>query len=360
MSVVLDTSTIPPADRPAAIDAVFAEATVPHSITHEPPPEDIYARLDYWPAGKAALFRHESSGIRHTRTARQLRIAAPERIALIVHQGGPGIFMQGENQFELRDGHLYLADLTLAYTIFRHGPGAATVMQVDYDYLGLPVETIRGAGSRLGSSCLYDLVRSHVPMLYEQTEGLSGGLALTSAVHATTELVRALVATASADKRFEQAALADTLHMRVVSYISQHLAEPDLSPQRIAQENNISVRHLHKMWQSAGLSLTQWIIAQRLEGTRYELSQQPPRGTISAICHGWGFNDVTHFCRRFRAAFGMSPSEWRRACRDTGRPDLVAAGPTMAADRAGIPPGLGLGKRALARSPVPYRQRTVR
>jgi hypothetical protein len=46
MAVILDTSTIPPADRAAVIDHVFAEATVPHSITHESPGAGIYARLD--------------------------------------------------------------------------------------------------------------------------------------------------------------------------------------------------------------------------------------------------------------------------------------------------------------------------
>jgi hypothetical protein len=262
MAVILDTSTIPPAERVEAVHSVFAEATVPHTIEHEPPAEQIYARLDFIAAGPTALFQHESSGIRHTRTARQVRIAAPERVALIVHRGGPGVYQQDGRELELRDGQCYLADLTMAYSLVRNGGGAATVFQADHDQLGLPVETIRGATARLASSPLYDLVRGYVPQLYEGLGDLAGSVALTSAMHATTELVRALIATASDDKRFEQAALDGTLRMRVISYISQHLTEPDLSPERIAQENNISVRHLHKMWRASDLSLTQRIIAQ--------------------------------------------------------------------------------------------------
>jgi AraC-like DNA-binding protein len=318
MAVILDTSTIAPADRVAAVDYVFAEATVPHSITHESSGDGIYARLDYWPAGKAALFRHESSGIRHTRTARQVRVTAPERVALIVHHGGPGIFTQGEKELELKNDHLYLADLTTPYMLFRRGLGAATVFQADYQQLGLPMEIIRSASSRIASSCLYDLVRSYLPQLYGQCGVLAGSLALESAAHATTELLRALISTASESQRFAREALADTLQMRVVSYISQHLTESDLSPQRIARANNISVRHLHKMWRNSELSLMQWIIAQRLEGARYELSQKTSRKSISAICYGWGFSDFTHFCRRFRAAYGMAPSEWRQYCREAG------------------------------------------
>jgi AraC family transcriptional regulator, positive regulator of tynA and feaB len=30
------------------------------------------------------------------------------------------------------------------------------------------------------------------------------------------------------------------------------------------------------------------------------------------IAHGWGFADMTHFGRKFRAAYGASPREYRK------------------------------------------------
>lgn len=33
--------------------------------------------------------------------------------------------------------------------------------------------------------------------------------------------------------------------------------------------------------------------------------------TIAAVANRWGFMSATHFSRVFRAAYGMSPSEWR-------------------------------------------------
>ena len=33
---------------------------------------------------------------------------------------------------------------------------------------------------------------------------------------------------------------------------------------------------------------------------------------IAAVAAGWGFKDPTHFARRFRAAYGLRPQEWRR------------------------------------------------
>jgi len=35
-----------------------------------------------------------------------------------------------------------------------------------------------------------------------------------------------------------------------------------------------------------------------------------------AAARRWGFVDPTHFGRRFRAAYGLSPGEWRRAARE--------------------------------------------
>jgi AraC-like DNA-binding protein len=313
MAVLLDTSAIAPRDRIAAIHAAMTDATVPHTITHEDPHGDVHARMDYWQLGAANLFRHESSGICHTRTPSQLKIAAPERIALIVHQGGPGTCIQNGHQLRLQSGQMYLTDLTAAYTLTRNGDGVARVFQADHDQLGLPVEVIRKAAGQLPASPLYDLLRRHIPQLCRTVAQLPAGPELTMTGNATAELIRALIATAAHSDAHCRQALADTLLTRITSYIRQHLTEPDLSPERIARDHHISARHLYSTWSDADLSLGQWIITERLEGAHRELADQRTRNkTISAVARGWGFADATHFSRRFRDAYGMSPREWRQ------------------------------------------------
>jgi AraC family transcriptional activator of tynA and feaB len=34
--------------------------------------------------------------------------------------------------------------------------------------------------------------------------------------------------------------------------------------------------------------------------------------TLSEIAYAWGFSDMTHFSRRFKAAYGVLPSDYRR------------------------------------------------
>ena len=94
----------------------------------------------------------------------------------------------------------------------------------------------------------------------------------------------------------------------------QERPDPDLGAERIAQAIFISVRQVYKLWETEPLPLGQWILERRLEAARDQLTS--PRGrrqTIAAIARHWGFADSTHFSRRFRQAFGMSPREWRHA-----------------------------------------------
>jgi AraC-like DNA-binding protein len=82
----------------------------------------------------------------------------------------------------------------------------------------------------------------------------------------------------------------------------------------IAAAHNISLRQLYKTCAAVDLSLEQWIINERLHHVRHDLAQ-PDRQhqPIATIARGWGFRDPTHFARRFKARYGMTPTQWRRA-----------------------------------------------
>jgi AraC-like DNA-binding protein len=129
---------------------------------------------------------------------------------------------------------------------------------------------------------------------------------------ATIELVRALITTAAQDE-LGQRVLHDTLYLRVSKYVDAHLTDPDLNAESIALAHNVSVRTLYNAWSAANqVPLSQWIIAARLEGARAQLSGGTSAMTIAAIARRWGFSDATHFARRFRSAYGLSPREWRQ------------------------------------------------
>ncbi|MGW1027151.1 AraC-like ligand-binding domain-containing protein [Streptomyces sp. NPDC002577] len=101
-----------------------------------------------------------------------------------------------------------------------------------------------------------------------------------------------------------------TLLLRIQAFIDRHLADPDLTPQAIARAHHISLRYLHQLFESEDATVGRWIQRRRLEECRRELAR-PNGPTIAAVAHRCGFTSAAHFSRVFRAAYGMSPREWR-------------------------------------------------
>ncbi|MFG2133889.1 helix-turn-helix domain-containing protein [Streptomyces sp. NPDC048751] len=125
-----------------------------------------------------------------------------------------------------------------------------------------------------------------------------------------------LLATLAADQLGQDAAgmpeARSPLLSRILRFIDLHLADPDLSPEVIAGAHHISVRYLHKLFQDEGTTVGRWIQRRRLEECRRDLvNRLRGRQTIAAVAGRWGFLSATHFSRVFRAAYGLSPSEWR-------------------------------------------------
>ncbi|MCS0600030.1 helix-turn-helix domain-containing protein [Streptomyces sp. LP11] len=107
----------------------------------------------------------------------------------------------------------------------------------------------------------------------------------------------------------------------IVEFIDRHLRDAELSPEMIARAHHISVRYLHKLFKDEGTTVGRLIQRRRLEECRRALTLGSwDHMTIAAVARRWGFRSPTHFSRVFRAAYGMSPSEWRGDAQRCGRP----------------------------------------
>ncbi|MER6115816.1 helix-turn-helix domain-containing protein [Streptomyces sp. NPDC001743] len=103
---------------------------------------------------------------------------------------------------------------------------------------------------------------------------------------------------------------------RIQEHIDLHLADPDLTPESIAQAHHISVRYLHKLFEHEDTTVSRWVQRRRLHECRRELARRTTSSrTISAVARRWGFTSAAHFSRVFRMTYGMSPAEWRRLAR---------------------------------------------
>ncbi|MFC3572367.1 helix-turn-helix domain-containing protein [Streptomyces yaanensis] len=107
---------------------------------------------------------------------------------------------------------------------------------------------------------------------------------------------------------------AQVLLLRIQAFIDRHLADPDLTPEAIAQAHQISVRYLHKLFQTEDVTVSRWIQRRRLQECRRELARRESASrTIAAVARRWGFPSAAHFSRVFRDSYGMSPVQWRDA-----------------------------------------------
>jgi AraC-like DNA-binding protein len=92
--------------------------------------------------------------------------------------------------------------------------------------------------------------------------------------------------------------------------IASQFANVHLSPVEVAGQLGISVRHLHVLFESTGMSFSQTLTAIRLEQSRKLLLAAPERA-IASVAFACGFESLATFYRLFRAGHGMPPGDFR-------------------------------------------------
>ncbi|WP_198036839.1 helix-turn-helix transcriptional regulator [Nocardia sp. BMG51109] len=177
--------------------------------------------------------------------------------------------------------------------------------------LDVSAETIRRAHC-LQASPLYSLVAKQLVLMTDTADALAADPAAADLGTVCVDMVRALLISAAGSTGDGTALPTDMLLTQIRDYIRRHLTDPDLTPAEIARAHHISIRYLYKLCARAGFSLHEWTITQRLDRVRRDLAApKHQHRTIAVVAQHYGFRDPSHFARRFRAAYGMTPREWR-------------------------------------------------
>ncbi len=103
----------------------------------------------------------------------------------------------------------------------------------------------------------------------------------------------------------------DAFLERVRDALEAHLADDEFSVERLAEEVSYSRSQLYRrIRDTLDRSPSEVIQTFRLQRAADLLAARA--GTVSEIAYGVGFKSVSHFCRRFRAHYGVSPSAYTR------------------------------------------------
>jgi len=94
--------------------------------------------------------------------------------------------------------------------------------------------------------------------------------------------------------------------------VQQHLHDPGLAPDRLADELHVSRRTLFNAFAAAGETPQAYLLRCRLERCREQLAgERGAKASITQLAFDAGFVDLAHFSRAFRRRFGFTPSQAR-------------------------------------------------
>ena len=95
-------------------------------------------------------------------------------------------------------------------------------------------------------------------------------------------------------------------------YMLVHISNSRVSPTLVANELDISVRYLHWLFKQTNETVIQFLTRKRIELAQLLLvSSSKSTFNVTEIAFMCGFNDSTHFSRRFKQQVGISPSKFR-------------------------------------------------
>ena len=312
MAVLLNTADLPPGRRADAVAEVIQFSGVRARIVYDCPADEVSARFEYFTVGEAHILKSRNSPLGLITTPALLKGIDSDLLVVWMKLAGTATHTQAPGRV-LCSGDLFASNLWRPYEYFDDG-GETAGFHIPLARLGLTPDYATRASEVIHASPLAGQLRDHLLILFRDADTISQGPAASMVGHATTDLVRAALIAATDMEPSRRDGLDQDLTTAIKGYITQHLADPDLGAERIARAMFISVRQVYKHWEAESLPLGQWMLERRLEAARDQLTSTRGRNlTIAAIARRWGFADSTHFSRRFRQAYGMSPREWRHA-----------------------------------------------
>ena len=314
METIFSTAAVHPRDRFDYWHSIACKKIVGHDSVAE-------NRLTFQAEIKAAKFGNldlvefSNSPMQVSHTFAHIDRTSPETAFLCYQLSGNVLIVQNGREVNLQAGTLTLLEPLLPYDA-RFSPGSKTLLiKVPRSELRARVgrnrELIgRRVTAERGDDDLALSVAAKLPSLAGKvaavTEDMVGnhmldliGLSIARTIGGTTGRV-------SSPKAL--------LLGQIRSVVETKLRDPDLDGQKVADIVGISLRYANALLAEQDSSLHRLILSRRLSRCRFAL-EDPDQAhrTIAEIAQGWGFSDMTHFGRCFKAAYGVSPREYQKA-----------------------------------------------
>ncbi|MFC6084602.1 helix-turn-helix domain-containing protein [Sphaerisporangium aureirubrum] len=291
---------------------------------------DFWAEMSMVDLGVARLSRVRCAPFEARRSASMIRRSDPGLYQLSLTVRGRSGIRQLHREAALAPTDLLLYDTSRPFHAWVSPPRRRTggrgrnvsdglILQFPHDVLGLPSSSVerllavripgrRGVGALLRTMLWQLASRFDRPTPADLVRVSGILLDLVTALLAHELEVEAAPALRDPDQ---------VLILRMQAFIEERLDDAALSPALVAAAHHVSLRHLHKLFQSQGLTVCGWIRRRRLERCRRDLADPLMDAMpIRAVAARWGFPSDSHFNRIFRTTFGEPPAAYRRRNRE--------------------------------------------
>jgi AraC-like DNA-binding protein len=247
------------------------------------------------------------------RTQRQISRDSDAWLMLLVQSEGPGILHQNGRTAVLGPGDMVLFDSTRGYSFDFADPFRQLVVKIPHQRLAsrLPPPSLWLGRAIPASSMLGKVLASHIATVSASIEAIPPAVR-PGLVERMVDLIAYTFAGVLHDADRSASTARRVLLARAMQYVDSHIHDCALAPADVAAALGISVGYLHRLFQGVETSVSGHIRERRLAGCRDQLASKLHAGEhITEIAMRWGFNDLAHFSRAFRARHGMAPRDYR-------------------------------------------------
>ncbi|MFK5595625.1 helix-turn-helix domain-containing protein [Methylobacterium sp. HMF5984] len=317
MKTIFSTEHVHPRDRFDFWHDVARKDVVDHAAT--PRCRNTFrAQLRSGAVGAIGLVSFQNSEMSVAHTQHHIAQANTDELFVCRQFGGQIALEQDGRQVVLEPGDITLVDPSLQYQGRFSEASDVLVLKVPRQLMEarlgqtreMTARAIKPSTAETGLlSASLAMLPFHTPEAGSTAEALLGPHLL--------DLITLSVGQAMGQDGLRTSSSRALVRVRLRAVIEARLADRTLDAGTVASAAGVSVRYANAVLADESTSIAQLVQARRLARCRQALEDPMQRGrTMSEIAYGWGFSDMTHFGRRFKAAYGVLPSEHRRR---TGR-----------------------------------------
>ena len=320
MTSVLDTRSVPPAERRDYWSAGIAERFFPMHVESVGAPS-FEARLASGQVGPVRVQSIQGLAHRVARTQRMIATADPECILLYLMTRGTIHIEQDDRNCALRPSDIACQDTSRPSTFEGRDGFEVLVFSIPKWFIGSQAEGIARRSATRVDSGQGRLTGPATPFLAQlaRTTTSGGGLSSRDGEGAAQMLLPLLRSMYGAQEISDPRSRPEALLARMQRYVMDRLHDPELGPERIAQAHFVSTRYVHKLFASSGTGVSSWIRERRFEGAVGEL-RRSPETTIATVATRWGYRRPASFSRAFREVHGYAPRDARQLPEAVGNP----------------------------------------